>query len=602
MPPPPQEDKRSVLGDLSSVWSRRKQIWSLVKRSDRTAFIVAVGVMTLVALLETKITFLLGDFLSGMVKDKESIMGQARWFLTLLALAYIAKESLVLFRRYLVSGTASRIEKEMTVRLISHLLMVNLGALSHDRVGSLHGRISRSVEGYVKFLKVAFTDFVPAILTAVCALGGALYADWRVGLVMLGVVPPAVFITIWQVKSQNGIRMELMKTKEALDGTMVEQLGGLEYVRAAHTHRIEAARIAAAAESRRAKELKHHMAMARFDWLKSVNEGLFHVAVIGFAIVLAAWGQFDLGKIVTFSGLFLNIMRPLREIHRILDETYSSSLQVSVLLGMLQEPVDESFAVQTLRQPRLDGTVPLMECQDLTVVYDTPGGGTRRALDGVSLTIQHGQTIGVAGRSGSGKSTWLRCMLRLLHPASGEVLVGGVPISALSREDIGKHIGYVSQQPFVFSGTVKDNVAYGCGAVTEEQLQSACRKAHIHEEIASLPKGYDTLLTERGGNLSGGQRQRLALARMFLKNPSVIILDEGTSALDNISERRVREAIEELRVNRTVIMVAHRLSTLNETDRIFVFDKGRVVEDGSYTDLVERNGVFAELVRSAEAG
>jgi ATP-binding cassette subfamily B protein len=191
-------------------------------------------------------------------------------------------------------------------------------------------------------------------------------------------------------------------------------------------------------------------------------------------------------------------------------------------------------------------------------------------------------------------------MLRLLHPDGGEVLVGGVPIEVLSREDIGKSIGYVSQTPFVFAGTVRDNIAYGCGQVTEEQIQEAARQAHVHEDILEMPQAYDTPLTERGANLSGGQRQRISLARMFLKNPPVLILDEGTSALDNISERRVRAAIDHARQSHTVIMVAHRLSTLRDTDRIFVFDEGRVAEQGTYEELVARKGVFAELVRSAE--
>ena len=254
-----------------------------------------------------------------------------------------------------------------------------------------------------------------------------------------------------------------------------------------------------------------------------------------------------------------------------------------------------------MRAPRLDGSIPLLECRDLVVEYATPDGPPRRILDGLTLEIRQGQTIGIAGRSGSGKSTWLRCVLRLIHPASGEVLVGGVPIGVLSREDIGKSIGYVSQVPFVFSGTVSENIAYGCGKVTPEQIQDAASQAHIHEEILLMPQGYDSAFTERGGNLSGGQRQRIALARMFLKNPPILILDEGTSALDNISERRVRAAIDHARHSHTVIMVAHRLTTLNQTDCIFVFDQGRVVEQGPFDELVAKNGVFTELVRSAEA-
>src|SRR3984893_15938084 len=196
---------------------------------------------------------------------------------------------------------------------------------------------------------------------------------------------------------------------------------------------------------------------------------------------------------------------------------YDSSIQVSVLLQMLDEPLDKSYGTVTMRAPKLDGSIPLLECQDLVVDYPTGDGGLRRILNALSLQIRQGQTIGIAGPSGSGKSTWLRCMLRLIHPTSGEVLVGGVPIGVLSREDIGKSIGYVSQIPFVFSGTVAENICYGCGTREPARIEEAARQAHIHDEILAMSNGYATVLNERGGNLSGGQRQRIALARMFLK-------------------------------------------------------------------------------------
>jgi ATP-binding cassette subfamily B protein len=601
----PSTAKRSpFLGDLAIVWKRRKQIWQLLPRADKLGFGSGLLIMALVAYLENQIPMLLGKFFDG-VKDVASHPAMMVPFVTkalgLLTAIYLGKESLQLVRRWLVSRTATRIEASMMVRLVGHLLKIDLGALARERVGSLHGRISRSVEGFVKFLKVSFTDFLPAVLTAGVAIYYGLSTNWKIGLIMVGVVPISLLITIWQVSSQKGIRESLLRAKEGLDGTVVEQLGGLEYIRAANTYPTEVARIDAAAEARRSREMKHGLAMARFDWAKSINEGLFHVAIIGCAIVLASRGEIEYGKVITFSLLYLNIARPLKDVHRILDEAYDSSQQVSVLLEMLNQPVDQSFGVVTLRAPKLDGSLPLLECRDLVVDYATPTG-PRRVLDGVTLAIRQGETIGIAGRSGSGKSTWLRCVLRLLHPTSGEVLVGGVPIGVLSREDIGRSIGYVSQIPFVFSGTVRDNIAYGCGEVSLEQVTQAAQQAHIHDEIIEMPKGYDSPLNERGGNLSGGQRQRLALARMFLKNPPILILDEGTSALDNISERRVRAAIDHARHTHTVIMVAHRLTTLNETDCIFVFDHGRVVEQGAFNELIAKNGVFAELARSAETG
>lgn len=597
--------EKSFLGNVGGVWSRRKQIWRLVSRADKLGFTAGVLISAVVAWLETRIAVWIGKLVDSLVAFTGRPPSEWRRpvILALAAIAgvYILKESLQLLRRWVVSRTTARIERNMTVRLVSHLLRVDLGALARERVGSLHGRISRSVEGFVKFLKVSFGDFIPAVLLACFALVAGFQQDWRVGLVTLGVVPVSVLITIWQVTSQKGIRIALLQAKEGLDGTVVEQLGGLEYIRAANTYPLEVARVQSAADSRSSREFKHGFAMARFDWMKAVNEGLFHVIIIGYAVVLAALNEITFGTVLIFSALFLKIMQPLKDVHRILDETYESSIQVSVLLHMLDQPVDQSYGVVTVRAPRLDGSIPLLECKDLMVEYPTPDGEPRRILNGLTMKISQGQTIGIAGRSGSGKSTWLRCVLRLIHPASGEVLLGGVPIGVLSREDIGKSIGYVSQVPFVFSGTVAENIGYGCGKVTAEQIQDAARQAYIHDEILQMPDGYESALTERGGNLSGGQRQRIALARMFLKNPPILILDEGTSALDNISERKVRAAIDHARQSHTVIMVAHRLTTLNETDCIFVFDQGRIAEQGTYDDLVINDGVFAELVRSAEA-
>ena len=222
------------------------------------------------------------------------------------------------------------------------------------------------------------------------------------------------------------------------------------------------------------------------------------------------------------------------------------------------------------------------------------------ALNGLSSSIRHGETIGVAGRSGCGKTTWLRTLMRLAHASGGETTLGGVDLTCISRQVIGEMVGYVGQNPFVFAGTVTENIAYGCEAATHDQIRRAAERACIHDEIMALPGGYDAPVAERGQNLSGGQKQRIALARVFLKNPPILILDEGTSALDNISERLVQRAISAARADRTVILVAHRLSTLREADRILVFDDGRIVETGTYSELVQHGGVFAELVRSAE--
>jgi ATP-binding cassette subfamily B protein len=176
------------------------------------------------------------------------------------------------------------------------------------------------------------------------------------------------------------------------------------------------------------------------------------------------------------------------------------------------------------------------------------------------------------------------------------VLFGGVPLEEISRESIGQLIGYVGQSPFVYAGTVAENIAYGCLGATPEAIRRAAAMACIHDEILAMPHGYDSLVSERGQNLSGGQRQRIALARLFLRDLPILILDEGTSALDTISERNVQRALAAAREDRTVILVAHRLSTLLDADRILVFDGGKIVETGTYEELLDRRGVFSELI------
>jgi ATP-binding cassette subfamily B protein len=524
----------------------------------------------------------------------------AFFYLAMIGATYVLREILNVGRRYLVEGSCTRLEKVMTIKLVSHLMKVDLAALTHEKVGALQGRISRSVVGFVRLLRLAFLDFLPPLVTGVFALVAAVSKQPYLALAMAGVIPVSLLLTARQIASQKGVRLQLMRSREAMDGTVVELLGGMDYVRAANTQGYEVERVAAAAEKRRRRELRHHFQMSLFGCGKALNEGLFHILVLALAIYLAVQGSISFGDILMFSMLFMNVMAPLNEVHRGLDEGHECSLLVADLLDMLAEPVDASFSPAQVGTPHLEEARPAIVVEDLHVEYATADGERIRALAGVSMAIQHGETIGVVGRSGCGKSTWLRVLMRLAHPGRGRVLIGHVPLEQISREAIGRLIGYVGQYPFVFAGTIAENIAYGIGGVSSDDIARAARAAHLHAEIGLMPGGYGAEVAERGQNLSGGQRQRLALARVFLKNPPILILDEGTSALDTISERHIQQAINSARADRTVILVAHRLSTLHDADRIFVFDDGRVVDTGTYLELLERGGVFAELAHLSE--
>jgi ATP-binding cassette subfamily B protein len=295
-------------------------------------------------------------------------------------------------------------------------------------------------------------------------------------------------------------------------------------------------------------------------------------------------------------------MAPLNDIHRVIDEGHEASLCLGDLLDMLHIPIDRAFQTEIRSTAALKRGESAITVEDLNFEYITADGIKRKGLDGIVLRINHGETIGVAGRSGSGKSTWIKALLRTIHPSSGQIFIAGIPLEDFGRSEIAKLVGYVGQNPFIFSGTIRENVAYGNDEVDLEAIHRAVELANLKEEIEAMPLGYETLITERGQNLSGGQRQRIAIARILLKQAPLLVLDEATSALDNISERNVQRALGITHQDRTTIMVAHRLTTLKDCDRILVFDNGQIVEEGDYEMLINRNGLFADLVASGEQG
>jgi ATP-binding cassette subfamily B protein len=595
----------SFWAEMRLMAARALQVWWLVPRRHKFALVGSALLMVVTSLCCTLIPLQLGRLLDQIKVgteaglDAATLSGIAGISLCLLGLTYLLREMLHVARRFLAENACTRVEKDLTTKLIDHLVKVDLASLNQQKVGSLHGRIQRSVIGCVKFLRLSVLDFSPAVMTGAFALAATVTKQPALVIVMLGVVPISVYLTLRQLLTQKGVRLSLNASREHMDGTVVELLHGLDYVRAANTAGLELDRVSSAAEERRAKENRHHFEMSLYGCAKALNEAFFHILVLSFSVYYFIHGAISFGDVLLFSMLFLNVMTPLAEIHRVLDDGHECSLQVGILVDLLAQPADKSFSPAKTYEPHIGDEVPAIVVEELHLSYRGEDGKARPALHGVSLEVPHGETIGVAGRSGGGKSSWLRVLLRLAHPNGGRVRIGGVPIDNVSREAIGRLVGYVGQSPFVVAGTIFENIAYGCAEATEADVIRAAKMACLHDEIVSMPRGYHAPVMERGTNLSGGQRQRIALARVFLKNPPILILDEGTSALDNISERAVQRAIETARADRTVILVAHRLSTLRDADRIVVFESGRIVETGTYGELLRADGVFAELARNA---
>ena len=591
-------EKQNMNTEFGAILLGVRRSIGLLRPQDKRALLIATFLMLITGILTNGPAVILGKLVDQLVGGSVIQFSVVIPFIVLLSVVILVREGLTVVRKYLIENIATQTDKHQTVRVIERLLKVDIGGyLYQQQIGSLYGRIFRSIEGLISILKLTFLDFMPVFFAALAAIAIAFFQKPLIASVMILVIPTGLFLIVKQVSSQKGIRVDLLRKKEQVDGKVIEMLGGIETIRVLNTVRFEVAKVEQSTEARRKIEIKHHIAMALYDAAKALNEGLFTIVVIVLSIYLASLGLISKGDILVYAILFTNITDPLREIHRILDQASENSIQVNDLFNILHQPLDVSFTEQdATAKIEENGHASAISVKNLSFTY--PGSDAVTVLDGINLTIKPGQSIGIAGASGCGKTTFIHILLKLIHGYTGEVSLFDKGLTAISREELADQIAYVPQKPFVFSGTIKDNILYGCQReATDEALREAAKNACIFDEIQESLGGFDGPVSENGNNLSGGQRQRLALARVMLQSPRLIIFDEATSALDNTNEAVVQQNIERIFKGKTIITIAHRLTTLKTADRILVFDAGKIAQEGDFKSLSETKGLFQDFLQ-----
>lgn len=583
--------------ELSEILLGFKRALRLTDSPEKTMLIIASLLMLITGILTNLPALVLGNLVDKIINTKNLEFSVAVPFISSIIVIIILREILTVIRKYLVENTATQVEKKQTVEVIRKLLKDDIAVINEQQIGSLHGRIFRSIQGLVGIIKLSFLDFLPIFFSAIAAIVIALLQKPLLASVMILVIPTSLFIIIKQISSQKGIRVFLLRGKERIDGKIVEMLGGIETIRVLNTEDQEISRVEKIAEELRSIEIKHHIFMALFDSLKYLNEGFFYILVISLSIFLSAKGIISTGDILVYSILFLSITGPLREIHRILDQAHENSILVNDLYELLNEPDDESFKLQSQKISSSSETEKyIISIKDLVFSYYDK---QINVLNKINLNIKYGEKVGIAGMSGCGKSTIIKILLKLVHNYSGQVLLFGRELGSISREEISEKIAYVPQITYIFSGTVEENIIYGCkrNNITRNEIIMASKEASIYDEIINSLGGFDGKVIENGKNLSGGQKQRLAIARLALRSPELFIFDEATSALDNTNETIIQKNMEKFFSNKTTITIAHRLTTLKNCDRILVFNKGGIVQEGTYSELSSKKGLFQDFLR-----
>ncbi len=493
-------------------------------------------------------------------------------------------------REYLFQWTLGRVLVDIQQDLCRKLLVLPL-RFHHDRSrGDTLSRVMNDVGRSHTALDLLFADVVQDVLAIVVGLGVLLSLSWQLTLVSLGIAPLVMgVIAIFGRR----IRKSAKRRQETLGDVtqrLVQILSGIKVIQAFRGEAHEAG--AFQRENRRF--FRRSMKVAKNRVLsRTVVEGLNNaigVAVIfvGAVVVLEGWWGLTPGDISAFLTVMLTTYGPTKNITKGWTQLMDALPSAERFFELLDEPpgiLDAPDAV------RLHGVQRGIRISKVSFSY-----GREPVLRDVSLDVQPGEVVALVGRTGAGKTTLADLLLRLHDPESGSIEIDGVDLRRIQRDSLLDHIAVVTQEPFLFPGTIRDNIRYGRPGAPDEDVERAARAAHVDEFVQTLPQGFDTEVGDAGVKLSGGQRQRITIARAILKNPSILVFDEATSSLDAKSERYVQEAIDRLLGGRTVFVIAHRLSTIRHADKIVVLEHGVVSAVGSHDELVAGDGLYRELV------
>lgn len=483
---------------------------------------------------------------------------------------------------------AQKVRHDLRVRLYDHVQEMDVAYFEDRQTGDLMSVLSNDVDNLENFLADATTSIVRLVVTFVGIFGYLLYVNSLLALLLFAPLPVAVFaVRFFATRVQPQYRRS-REAVGAMNSILEQNIQGMPVIQAYTAQDHQARRIGEQSGEYRDAAVAAARIRARFVPMLYVIAGVAFAALIAGGGYFTTTGRVSLGEYVTFVLFATRLIMPLFILGMLLNQIQRSEASAKRVLDVLDtEPAIQDHAdAEDLATPPTE------------VRFDGVGfgyGDGPPVLNGLDLTVGRGSVLGVVGHTGAGKSTILKLLLRYYAPRSGRVLVDGHDLADVRLDSFRRHVGYVSQEPFLFTGTVRDNIALGAPEADLERVVEAAVVAGAHEFIERLPDGYNTIVGERGLKLSGGQRQRVNLARAVLRDPAILVLDEATSAVDTRTEELIQQNLHAYRGGRITIAVAHRLSTIRNADQILVMVDGVVVERGDHDALVARGGVYADL-------
>ena len=517
--------------------------------------------------------------------------GQAVRILTLITIILLGKEVVgavvTFFQRYYGERMRILVSRDLSLRVVERILSFRMAFFTSEgnETGKLQSRIDRGIMSLSNTVNNFFIEILPLFTSAVLALALMFLANVYVGLVALCIVPLYFWVTYIQASKMKGGRRGIFGGFQAVSQGILNILESITVIKSFNREQIEADRQAAIQRSMTDLQLSTRKKAYLFNGLKSFLEqiGTVLIIILTAYLVLIDYPGMTIGKIMYHVMLFANVSAPIRQLHRIYDDMNDALIYAEGFFGILHAD-GEVEATGQHHPAEVKGDF------ELSHVDFTYANGTQALFD-VSMRIPHGKITALVGLSGAGKSTIVNLLDKFYKPQQGSITLDGVSLNEWDTEWLRENVGLVLQKNHIFDGTIEENIRYGCPQATHDDVVRAARQAYIYDQIMALPHGFETTALQ----LSGGQQQRIAIARMFIKNPPIIFLDEPTASLDAIATEQIKASIDAIKQGRTVIIISHNIGQIIDADQIYVLQQGRVVQQGTPQEVYAQGGVYKDI-------